>query len=111
METDPEAFYALIEALGNGLPIGIERERSTQTPSEGVSTGVRTFALASLIGASVPIRLTQTPTICRVLPLSRVKFSESRRLDVARDTKKRAEGVERAEPPVEAECELVEVGL
>jgi len=51
METDPEAFYALIEALGIGLLIGIERERSTQTPSEGVSTGVRTFALASLIGA------------------------------------------------------------
>ena len=62
-------------------------------------------------GCCVPIRLTQTPTICRVLPLSRVKFSESRRLDVARDTKKRTEGVERVEPPVEAECELVEVGL
>ena len=51
METDPEAFYALIEALGIGLLIGIERERSTHTPSEGASTGVRTFALASLIGA------------------------------------------------------------
>ena len=51
METDPEAFYALIEALGIGLLIGIERERSTHSPSEGASTGVRTFALASLIGA------------------------------------------------------------
>ncbi len=51
METDPEAFYVLIEALGIGLLIGIERERSTHKPSEGASTGVRTFALASLIGA------------------------------------------------------------
>ncbi|WP_162848101.1 MgtC/SapB family protein [Litoreibacter halocynthiae] len=41
----------MIEALGIGLLIGIERERSNQTPSEGASTGVRTFALASLIGA------------------------------------------------------------
>ena len=51
METDPEAFYALIEALGIGLLIGIERERSTHTPREGATTGVRTFALASIIGA------------------------------------------------------------
>ena len=60
---------------------------------------------------SLPIRLTQTPPTCRVLPLSRVKFAEGRCPDVARDTKERAEGVERVEPPVEAECELVEVGL
>ncbi|RLJ36270.1 uncharacterized membrane protein (DUF4010 family) [Litoreibacter meonggei] len=51
METEPEAFYALIEALGIGLLIGIERERSTHTPSEGASSGIRTFTLASLIGA------------------------------------------------------------
>jgi uncharacterized membrane protein (DUF4010 family) len=51
MQTDPEAFYALVEALGIGLLIGVERERSTHAPSEGASTGVRTFALASLIGA------------------------------------------------------------
>ena len=51
METDPETFYALIEALGVGLLIGIERERSTHTLSEEATSGVRTFALASLIGA------------------------------------------------------------
>jgi uncharacterized membrane protein (DUF4010 family) len=51
METDSEAFFALIEALGIGLLIGIERERSTHKPIEGASIGVRTFALASLIGA------------------------------------------------------------
>jgi uncharacterized membrane protein (DUF4010 family) len=51
METDPEALYALIEALGIGLLIGIERERSTGSPDGDATTGVRTFALASLIGA------------------------------------------------------------
>jgi uncharacterized membrane protein (DUF4010 family) len=55
MEIDSEAFFALIEALGIGLLIGIERERSThkpiEGPIEGASIGVRTFALASLIGA------------------------------------------------------------
>ena len=64
-----------------------------------------------IIVEGLPIRLTQTPPTCRVLPLSRVKFAEGRCPDVARDTKERAEGVERVEPPVEAECELVEVGL
>jgi len=52
MEITPEAFYGLIEALGIGLLIGIERERSTHKSSEGASSGVRTFALASLIGAT-----------------------------------------------------------
>lgn len=51
METDPETFFTLIEALGIGLLIGIERERSVHVQSEGASAGVRTFALASLIGA------------------------------------------------------------
>lgn len=51
MEIDTEAFYALIEALGIGLLIGIERERSARKPIEVASIGVRTFALASLIGA------------------------------------------------------------
>ncbi|WP_458790983.1 MgtC/SapB family protein [Yoonia sp. MH D7] len=51
METDPETFFTLIEALGIGLLIGIERERSVHLQSEGASAGVRTFALASLIGA------------------------------------------------------------
>ena len=51
METDPETFFTLLEALGIGLLIGIERERSVHLQSEGASAGVRTFALASLIGA------------------------------------------------------------
>ncbi|SHL84773.1 Uncharacterized membrane protein, DUF4010 family [Roseovarius marisflavi] len=51
METDAESFFALVEALGIGLLIGIEREKSTHTTGEGSSAGVRTFAMASLIGA------------------------------------------------------------
>jgi uncharacterized membrane protein (DUF4010 family) len=51
METDPETFLTLMEALGIGLLIGIERERSVHLESEGASAGIRTFALASLIGA------------------------------------------------------------
>lgn len=51
MEADPETFFTLIEALGIGLLIGIERERSVHVQNEGASAGIRTFALASLIGA------------------------------------------------------------
>lgn len=51
METNIEAFLALAEALGIGLLIGIERERSLQSSAMGSSPGIRTFALASLLGA------------------------------------------------------------
>ncbi len=40
IETDPETFFTLIEALGIGLLIGIERERSAREQSEGASSGV-----------------------------------------------------------------------
>lgn len=52
METNVEHFLALAEALGIGLLIGIERERSIKTSGAGSSAGIRTFALASLIGAT-----------------------------------------------------------
>lgn len=51
MEADTESFFALAEALGIGLLIGIEREQSEHTTVKDASSGVRTFALASLIGA------------------------------------------------------------
>lgn len=51
METDPESFFALAEALGIGLLMGIERERSLHARGDEASAGVRTFALASLVGA------------------------------------------------------------
>lgn len=51
MESDPEALFALVEALGIGLLIGIERERATHKAGSEVTAGVRTFSLASLIGA------------------------------------------------------------
>lgn len=51
MEADIEPFFSLAEALGIGLLIGIEREQSEHKAGLKASTGVRTFALASLIGA------------------------------------------------------------
>ncbi|MGB5442642.1 MAG: MgtC/SapB family protein, partial [Gammaproteobacteria bacterium] len=51
MEVDTEYFLSLIEALGIGLLIGIERERHAHRYGEKTSAGVRTFALASLVGA------------------------------------------------------------
>ncbi len=51
METDVESFLALVEALGIGLLIGIEREQSMHKTGKDPSAGVRTFAIASLIGA------------------------------------------------------------
>ena len=82
METDPEAFYVLIEALGIGLLIGIERERSTHKPSEGASTGVRTFALASLIGAismmtgGVPLLMVAVATVAIIRIVSVAQQSD-----------------------------------
>ena len=48
---------------------------------------------------------------CRMLPGSGVKLCVGRCGDVARDAEQGTEGVERIEPPVEAEGEFVEVGL
>jgi hypothetical protein len=60
---------------------------------------------------TVLIRLTQTPARCRVRPRAGIKVGVGRRLNPARDAEQRAEGVERVEPSVEAERELIEVGL
>src|ERR1700716_4148095 len=65
----------------------------------------------SVMLASLPIRLTQTPTRCRVDPSSGIEIGIGRRLNAAGDAEQRAEGVERVETPVEAERELIEVGL
>jgi len=52
MDIDITSFSALAEALGIGLLVGIEREQSAHaTSGEDASAGVRTFALAALIGA------------------------------------------------------------
>lgn len=45
----------------------------------------------------------------RVFPLAAVKFVIGRALVARADAEQRAEGVERVEPPVKAECELIEV--
>ena len=67
--------------------------------------------IAQLNERSLPIRLLPTPPTCRVLPGSGVKLCVGRCGDVARDAEQGTEGVERIEPPVEAEGEFVEVGL
>ena len=59
----------------------------------------------------MPIRLSPTTTTFRVLPIARVKLGVSGSGDIASDSEQGPEGVERLESPVEAECELVEVGL
>ena len=41
----------LVEALGIGLLIGIERQRSAAVAGEGGAAGLRTFGLVSLAGA------------------------------------------------------------
>ncbi len=51
METDTETFFALAEALGIGLLIGIEREQSAHRAGKEATVGVRSFTLASLVGA------------------------------------------------------------
>src|SRR5208283_3850439 len=60
---------------------------------------------------SVPIRLTQTPARCRVGPRAGIKVGIGRCFNAACDAEQRAERVERVETPVEAERELIEVGL
>ena len=59
----------------------------------------------------MPIGLTHTPTRCCVLPVAGVKFGIGRRLDPSCDSEQRSEGIERVETSIEAEGELVEVGL
>ena len=54
---------------------------------------------------------TVTPATCRVRPRAGIKVGIGRRLNPARDAEQRAEGVERVETSVEAERELIEVGL
>ncbi len=44
-------------------------------------------------------------------PRAGIKVGIGRRLNTARDAEQRAERVERVETPVEAERELIEVGL
>ena len=59
----------------------------------------------------MPIRLTHSPTTCRVHPFPRIEFVEGRRTDIASDPEQGAEGVEWVEAPVKTERELIKVGL
>ena len=50
-------------------------------------------------------------TNSRVLPVARIQLNISRRSGLAADAEQRAKGVERVEPSVKSERELIEVGL
>ena len=87
--------------------------RRRRRPAAGPCRAVAGSAASCPKGdhCSLPIRLLPTPPTCRVLPGSGVKLCVGRCGDVARDAEQGTEGVERIEPPVEAEGEFVEVGL
>ena len=51
MGSETDALLALVEAVGIGLLIGIERERNAPVADGIAAAGVRTFAVASLAGA------------------------------------------------------------
>jgi hypothetical protein len=59
----------------------------------------------------LPIRLTQIPTTCRMRPVAGIKLGKGWRVRAARYSEQGPEGVERVVAPVEAERELVQVGL
>src|SRR5271168_2760651 len=71
----------------------------------------RSIELMLKVEEILPIRLTQTPARCRVRPRAGIKVGIGRRVNAARDAEQRAERVERVKTPVEAERELIEVGL
>jgi hypothetical protein len=78
---------------------------------EGSKLSIPKRTLRNRLAQIVPIRLTQTPARCRVRPRAGIKVGIGRRLNPARNAEQRAERVERVESPVEAERELIEVGL
>ena len=98
--------HVLVSRFADHLPL---YRQSQIYAREGVDLDRST--MADWVGKSVPIRLSPTPTTSRVLPVARVKLGVSGSGDIASDSEQGPEGVERAEPPVEAEGELVEVGL
>ena len=51
MDTDTPALLNLMEALGIGLLIGAERERRKGDAGSRAAAGIRTFAIASMVGA------------------------------------------------------------
>lgn len=51
MDIDTPALLNLVEALGIGLLIGAERERRKDDAGSRAAAGIRTFALASMVGA------------------------------------------------------------
>ena len=100
-ETGAFAGPAFLVLIGNPGAIGIHfREH-------GLDIGV----LKMMDVQTLPIRLTHTPTTCRVHPVAGIKLGIGRCFYFATDTEQRAEGVERVEPPIEAKRKFVEISL
>ncbi|MBO9663520.1 DUF4010 domain-containing protein [Dokdonella sp.] len=51
MEFDGASLSGFLAAIGGGLLVGVERERSQAASAAGAAAGVRTFTLAGLLGA------------------------------------------------------------
>ena len=51
----PEEASTLLVALGAGLLVGVERERRSTDDKTPAAAGVRTFAIAALLGALVAL--------------------------------------------------------
>lgn len=64
-----------------------------------------------LVDQPLPIRLSPTPTKCRVYPFPGIKLVKGRRDCTAGDSEQRAERVEGVETPIESKREFVEIGL
>ena len=103
--SEPNAVSKALLHSAIGLRKGILRDRL-----EANRQRVQSQQFQRIV-QTVPIRLMQTSTTCRVPPSAGIKVGVGRCLNPARDAKQRAEGVERVKPPVEAERELIEVGL
>ena len=94
-----ETAFQILHKLRAGM-VRPDQDRIGGRPGEHVE-----------VDETLPIRLLPTLPTCRMLPGSGVKLCVGRCGDVARDAEQGTEGVERIEPPVEAEGEFVEVGL
>lgn len=101
---DINALVKSTVQLGSNTKVGadcVSSARSDLSRGRGVTR----------VPCTLPIRLTQTPTKCRVHPVSRVELGKSWRFCTTRDAEQGTEGIEWVEAPIEAERKLVEVGL
>ena len=107
MEYDPQEYHILLQPILANKADVVFGSRYLKSDTRRVLYFWHTW-----MNQTVPIRLTQTPPRCRVFPCAGIEVGIGRGLGVtSRNAEQRTEGVERVETPIEAERELVEVGL